>query len=276
MAIQTKILRLGFLGLMTLLVSCSGSSTNIEQRPLFQEVYKQKKEHSDKKALKIAFEVMDSSGGYDNWKKARYLNWIFFNARRWIWDKKTGDVRVYRKKDSLTVMMNLNSREGTVFKGDRHLTNPDTVQKYVNEAYKMWANDSYWVFMPFKLIDPGVRLQYKGEEVTPTEVKSDVIRVSFDSVGVTPKNFYDIYVSKETRRVCFWDYYPSKTYADKKGKPYFSLPWTNYREFKGLKIALNHGGKNKITGVSVRDSINRAVFKELNPYDAEEKKEKPT
>lgn len=268
MAVQAKVPVLGIMGLMIIMVGCSGNQPNIEDRSLFQKVYNKKKDHSDKKAVKIAFEVMDSSGGYDTWQNARYLNWIFFNARRWIWDKKTGDIRVYRKRDSLTIIMNLESRKGKVFKKDRRVKNPDSVQKYINEGYQMWANDSYWIFMPFKLIDPGVRLKYKGEKATPTEIKSDVLRVSFDSVGVTPKNFYDVYVSKETRRVCFWDYYPSQAYAKKQGEPYFSAPWTNYREFNGLKLALNHGSSNKITGVSVRDSLNRAVFRELNPYDS--------
>ncbi len=256
------------IGLMAGLISCGNQSKDLTQTPLFKKVYEQKKEHSDKKAVKIALRVIDSSGGYEAWKNARYLNWVFFDARRWMWDKKTGDIRVTRKKDDLTILMNLNTREGKVFKDTQRVTHPDSIQKYIEKGYRMWANDSYWLFMPFKLIDSGVILKYKGEGTTPFETKADILRVSFDSVGVTPQNFYDVYVSKETSRVCFWEYYPSK----KHDKPFFSVPWNNYQEFNGLKLALNHGGDNKMTAVSVRDSMNRAVFKELDPYDSLQKK----
>lgn len=261
-----KIRKLILLIIPFLLGGCAQEGQDIEEREIFKEVYQQKKGHSDKKAVKIALEVMDSSGGYQRWQEARYLNWIFFGSRRWMWDKQTGDVRVHDIDNDLTILMNLNSKEGKVFKDTQRVTNKDSVEKFLKRGYRMWANDSYWVFMPFKLIDSGVKLKYEGEGATPApqEEKADILKVSFKDVGVTPKNYYKVYVSKKTRRVRWWEYYPTED----KEKPFISTPWTNYQDFKGLKLSLSHGGKNKITEVSVRDSMNRAVFEELNPLDS--------
>ena len=247
--------------LLVFTIGCE-NKTQIEERSLFKKAYEQKKDHSDKKALKLAVEMIDSCGGYEAWKDARYLTWIFFDMRSWIWDKKTGDVRMRSRKDGLTILMNLHAKEGKVFKqGGERITNPDSVEKYLELGYKMWINDSYWAFMPFKVLDPGVRLQYKGEKVTANGEKAHVIRLSFDSVGVTPENVYDIYVDKESMLVKQWDYYPEKG-----GKKLTTL-WGHYEEFNGLKLALSRGDNYRISRVSVKDTINRAVFDTYNPYD---------
>ncbi len=246
---------------ITGLAGCQGEKDATE-RPLFQKVYKQKQDHSDKKAIRLAVQMTDSMGGYDTWQEKRYLGWVFFGMRSWLWDKETNDIRMHSRRDSLTVLMNLDSREGKVFKKGERVTNPDTISKYLKTGYQSWANDCYWLFMPFKVFDPGVRLTYKGKEATPRGEEAHVIRLTYDSVGVTPENQYDVYIDPESKLVKAWQYYPEP------GAKPITTPWTGYRKYNGLKLANSRGSDYKLSEISVRDSLNRAVFDTYNPYDS--------
>lgn len=246
---------------ITGLAGCQGEKDATE-RPLFQKVYKQKQDHSDKKAIRLAVQMTDSMGGYDTWQEKRYLGWVFFGMRSWLWDKETNDIRMHSRRDSLTVLMNLDSREGKVFKKGERVTNPDTIGKYLKTGYQSWANDCYWLFMPFKVFDPGVRLTYKGKEATPRGEEAHVIRLTYDSVGVTPENQYDVYIDPESKLVKAWQYYPEP------GAKPITTPWTGYRKYNGLKLANSRGSDYKLSEISVRDSLNRAVFDTYNPYDS--------
>lgn len=259
-----------FIAMLLASAGCNNvADQSIEDRERFQEIYEQKKDHSDKKAIKLAIQVQDSSGGYETWQNKRYLSWIFFDTRSWIWDKKTGDVRINSLEKDQTILMNLNSREGKVKKGGKQVTNPDSLEKYLDMGYNLWANDSYWLFMPFKMLDPGVRLKYVGEKTTMNDYKADVVELTFDSVGITPQNKYHVYIGKEDKLVRQWDYYSSA----EKEEPAIRVPWTHYNEFNGLKLSMMRGGNARITNISVRDSLNREVFKKFNPYPDSTKKQ---
>lgn len=217
---------------------------------------------SDPKAVEIAATVIDSMGGWANWKNTRYLTWNFFNYRKWIWDKWTGDVRMEASKDSLTILMNLLSRKGKVFKKGRPVHKPDSLKKYLNLGYKAWANDSYWLVMPFKFFDPGVTLKYIGEANTRAGSPAHVLELTFDSVGVTPQNKYKVYVSKESNLVKQWSYFPH--FEDK--KPAITTPWLNYQQHGDILLSGNRG-QARITGIAVLDSIDRSVFSVYDPLN---------
>lgn len=42
-------------------------------------------------------------------------------------------------------------------------SHPDSLSKYLQLGQEVWINDSYWLVMPFKLLDPGVTLKYFGQ-----------------------------------------------------------------------------------------------------------------
>lgn len=248
--------------ILTTFSACNNEGkSSLEERERFQKLYEQKKAHSDKKAIKLAMQVQDSSGGYDTWKDSRYLSWIFFGTRSWIWDKKTGDVRMNSLDKEQTILMNIKNKEGKVLKDGKRITNEDSLKKYLELGYKSWINDSYWLFMPFKMLDPGVRLKYVGEKQTMNDYKADVVSMTFDSVGVTPQNKYHVYIGKENKLVRQWDYYSNKENEE----PEFRVPWAHYNEFNGLKLSMMRGGNARITNIGVKDSLNRKVFREFDP-----------
>ncbi|MGH9321913.1 MAG: hypothetical protein ACRD3V_18755, partial [Vicinamibacteria bacterium] len=161
---------------------------------------------SDAKAVAIADEVMKALGGRKAWDETRYVTWNFFGRRAHVWDKHSGNLRF--ENDGSVVLMNLGTKKGRVWKNGEEVTSPADLEKALHDAESAWINDSYWVFMPYKLKDTGVTLKYLGKGKTEAGASADVLQLTFENVGRTPENKYHVYVDDESRLVTQWDYYP--------------------------------------------------------------------
>jgi len=170
---------------------------------------------SDPKALAIADKVMEALGGKDAWDQTRFLRFDFAVekdgkpqvSRSHTWDKWTGRYRLEGKTkegDAYLVLTNVNSKEGSAYLKGERLKGEDEA-KYLKQAYGIWVNDAYWLTMPYKLRDPGVILTYAGNEKGGQEAW-DKIALSFDNVGLTPKDKYWAYVNEKTHLVDKWEY----------------------------------------------------------------------
>ena len=214
-------------------------------------------ENKYSKAANLALRVLDSMGGEKAWQESRYISWEFIGIRRWLWDKYTGDVRFNSYEDNLTVLMNLESEEGKAFYDKEQLNDPDSLNKILDLTRKAWVNDSYWLVMPFKLLEPGVVLSYLNEKNDMAGNLCDVIEMHFDSVGYTPQNKYDIYIDKETSLVSQWTFYPHYD-----STALFSTPWQDYKKYGDIYLTGFHGTIN-LSHILVTDSLNRDVFTKL-------------
>jgi hypothetical protein len=100
------------------------------------------------------------------------------------------------------------------------------------QAYGRFINDSYWLLAPLKLKDPGVKLstgqpqQIEGKEYW-------LLHLSFDGVGLTPSDQYNLWIDPQTHLVGFWDYIPEPGKSAR-------MSWEDYRDFNGLKLATRH------------------------------------
>ena len=100
------------------------------------------------------------------------------------------------------------------------------------EAFFRWTNDSYWLLAPLKLLDAGVSL-------SPAAVTRDLppsratMTLSFDGVGLTPGDQYDLAIDLATNRVTHWTYRPN---PDKS----VGASWDGYEEFNGLTLSTDH------------------------------------
>jgi len=217
-------------------------------------------EKSDPKAIAIADSVMAACGGRANWDATRYLAWRFFGKRLNVWDKVTGDVRVESRGS--TILMNLESKTGRAWKDEQELTDPADVRRALDYGYEAWVNDSYWVFMPFKLRDDGVILKYLGEGETKDGEKTDILSVTFENVGLTPENKYEVQVDKKTHLVVSWSFYmdASDEY------PRFTTPWKNYKRYGKLLLSDDRGEK-KHTELGAFDKLPESVFKDPEPFE---------
>ncbi len=217
---------------------------------------------SDAKAIKIADDVMKASGGKKNWDAAHFISWNFFGSRKLIWDKYTGNVRIENVKNDTKILVNINTLKGKVFKNGAELTNADSLAKYLEEGKNIWINDSYWLVMPFKMKDPGVTLKYISKDTTQKGAKSDVVRLTYKGVGVTPNNAFNVWVNKKTHLVDQWAFYKEANQP----KPNFVLPWDDYQTFEKIKLSGSRG-ERKITDIHVFNNIPESVFTSFAPVD---------
>lgn len=192
---------------------------------------------SDPEAIAIADKVMEASGGRKAWDQTEVLQWRFFGNRLHTWNKKTGDITIESEKDSFKINMNINTMEGSVNWKGNELTKADSLDKYLDKGKAWWINDSYWIFLPFKLKDSGVTLKYLGEAETAEGAPAEKLELTFAGVGVTPDNKYHVYVDKESNLVTQWDFFGN--YADE--KPRFSTPWKDYKQYGEIMLSSSRG-----------------------------------
>ena len=90
----------------------------------------------------------------------------------------------------MTVLMNIQSKDGRVFVAGEAVSDPDTIATKLEHGYRAWINDSYWLVMPYELKDSGVTLSYRGVEKTEDGRPAAALELTFKEVGVTPQNKY--------------------------------------------------------------------------------------
>jgi hypothetical protein len=200
---------------------------------------------SDPKAIEVADQVMKALGGKDHWDSMPCIAWTFESAvkdtmrpgaRHHMWDKHSGWHRVEgknRQGQSFVVVHRLDQPEGKAWV-DGVAIEGDSLQKMLKRAKSMWTNDTYWMLMPYKLRDPGVRLKYDGE-VKEGDVTYDKLALSFEKVGETPGDHYWIYVNRATHRVEKWDFVLQSDQP-----PPQTWTWEGYEQHDGMWFPTTH------------------------------------
>lgn len=180
---------------------------------------------NDPRAVEVAERLMEGMGGKENWDTQRLIAFRFVVERdgeelsNWlhIWDRYSGRYRLEgetRDGQFLRVLFNVNSREGEAWLGADKLE-PEAAAPYIEQAYGRFINDTYWLLMPWKWLDPGVILTYEGE-TDVDGVIHDVVHLGFDAgVGLTSNDQYWGYVSRETHLMTRWEF----LLQDREGNP---------------------------------------------------------
>jgi hypothetical protein len=218
---------------------------------------------SDLKAIEIADKVMASMGGRKNWDNTHFLCWNFFGSRQLIWDKWTGDVRIESYRDSIQYIVNINTMKGRASVKGKEVTDPDSLTQLLDHARRIWINDSYWLIMPYKLKDSGVTLKYLREDTTQEGIDSDVLQLTFNKVGVTPENKYEVWVDKESSMVRQWAYYRYDTLQE----PGFVTPWQDWERKGTVMLSGNRGDKGSLSDIMVLDKCPENTFSSFDPIN---------
>lgn len=214
---------------------------------------------SDPQAVAVARRVLNQMGGQDQWQATRYIRWTFFGRRTHYWDRWTGDIRIENKPR--TILMNIHTMKGSVWEDGERIQDPDALKEALDQGRKIWINDSYWMFMPYKLLDPGVTLSYEGERLLEDGRPAAVLGLTFaEGVGVTPENRYEVFVARDTGLVEQWSFFSK---ADDRS-PGFTLPWAGWTRFGRILLAKNHG-QGKDWKIAVFEHLPAAVFAEPGP-----------
>jgi hypothetical protein len=213
---------------------------------------------ADPTALAVADSVVSACGGWGSANKARYVAFDFVvvkegkELRRTSHklDRHTGDCRLSGTSAAgfeFDVLMDAYTRDGEVMM-DGEPANTDSKKDLLEFAYGAFINDAYWLFMPFKLHDPGVHLTDEGARTDDEGKTWRVIKLHFDpGTGLTPGDRYWVYVDPETYRVGRWDYHLQNMEED---EPPNVATWENWQQVGPVWLSLDKNMQN--SGVSIR------------------------
>jgi len=234
------------------LYSCGTDSSSYGNppAPTFNVAY------SDQAAMNIADEVMEAMGGRQAWDTTRFISWNFFGRRTHTWDKLEKRVRIDMPADTLSMIVNLETKGGSAKKAGKLVTDLEALTGILDGGYKAWINDSYWLTMPFKLKDDGVTIKSVGQGQTTIGKAADLLELTFSGVGVTPHNKYIIYVDQESNLVTQWDFFPSV--ADTTAR--FQSPWPNYKKYGDLMLSGGQIAGNKLSDIKVSQTTDDNVW----------------
>ena len=158
-------------------------------------------------AKMIAQRTLDAMGGAEAWQGTRFVRFEFFGFRLHHWDRYTGRHRLEGKTrdgDAYVVLLNLNSREGKAWLNGEPVGGEE-LDQWLERAWSAWINDTYWLFMPYKLMDPGVNLSHDGVETIDGNTY-DKLKLTFEQVGLTPGDTYWAWINRETGLMDQWAY----------------------------------------------------------------------
>jgi hypothetical protein len=226
---------------------------------------------ADSRAGQIARDVLQAMGGEEAWNGTRFVRWRFFGGRLHHWDRYTGDVRIEspartdregQEQPSFLVLMNVHSKQGRAWESGEQVTEAEALTGYLDRGHKLWVNDSYWMFMPYKLLDPGVRLTFAGERALEDGRAADVLDLTFEGVGYTPENRYEVFVARDTGLVEQWSFFAEASAEE----PDFTLPWGDWKRFGGIMLATNHG-QDRDWEIVVYDELPTTVFQSPDPVE---------
>jgi hypothetical protein len=201
-------------------------------------------------ATAIGKSLWNALGGDDGWNRARYLrfDWIVEKdgkrvvARSHHWDRWSGRYRVdgVDKEGPYSIYFNVNTRAGEAFVGGKKVTDAAQEKKWVTDGYEAFINDSYWLLAPFKIFDPGVTVVSDGQDKGPNGETCDVLKLSFNGVGLTPKDVYWLYVDRKSHLVVEWKYV-----LDGENKPPTAFAWSDWKTIGSIQLASMRKGIGK-------------------------------
>jgi hypothetical protein len=201
-------------------------------------------ETRDPAAVTVARRTLAAMGGERAFAALRTLKFDFVVERdgkevarvHHVWDRWDGRYRVEGKnregKNALTLFNVQKPSVGRSWLDGQELAG-DELEKALERAYGRFINDTYWLLMPAKMEDPGVNLTSEGEAEKDGKTY-DVVRLTFgDAVGLTPKDNYWAYVSKESGLMDRWEFV--LTGQEEKDRAAFA--WTDWQNVGGVRLA---------------------------------------
>ena len=210
----------------------------------------------DPDVARIYATMSERQGSTDTWNRVRFLafDWIVRLddgevRRSHEWDKYEGRARVAwtaEGSETVAILDQMNPHQGRAWT-DGVAVEGDGLEAALERAYRIHINDAYWLVMPFKWSDPGVRTRYLGPETGEDGRSYDVVELTFESVGVTPDNKYHAYVSTETGLMERWAHHSTR-----EAEPSYA-EWAGYTQVGPLLLALDKG-RIQFENVRVVDS----------------------
>jgi len=197
----------------------------------------------DPKAAAVAERVMAAMGGRAAFESRRLLRFDFAVERggetvavyhHW-WDRPTGRYRVEgktREGKEYRAIFNIKDKAGKVWLDGSLLAGAEA-EEFLDRAHGRFINDTYWLLMPWKWLDPGVSLAYEGERELDGK-RFDVVRLSFDKgIGLTSNDRYWGLVDQGSGRMERWEYVLEKDDGSPGDEAPSVFAWTGWSDAGG-------------------------------------------
>jgi len=199
-----------------------------------------------KTADELARRVADVAVG-TAWEKARYFEFNFavehgneqttgFPER---WDRVSGNYRVSGrdpKGNDFLVIMNVNTKKGRAWLNGEEV-HDSRLGDTLAIGYRRFANDTYWLLMPLKMTEAGVKREALGERTDSCGRTWDVVKVTMEGGDVAWG-----WINRDSGLVEEWDMHLQSAPAD---EPPVQVMFHDYGRYAGLLISTRREVRNK-------------------------------
>lgn len=225
---------------------------------------------ADPKADEVGKQLIAELGGEAAWEKARQFRFDFVVEREGkaiarfahVWDRYTGDYRLTGTDKAgapYAVYFNVNTKQGQALVNGKPVEG-DERAKQLENAYERFINDTYWLLAPWKIFDPGVTRTYDGAKPCPDGGTCDVLKLSFEGVGLTPKDVYWLWVTQDGHKMVQWQFVLNGA-----SEPPTTAAWKDWEKFGGILLSLDKPMSGRpvairFENVSVSPSRDDALF----------------
>jgi len=133
-------------------------------------------------ADELASQMLNSLN-FEAYKSTTYIEFTFKKRHHFKWDRAQNSCEVYWK--NYRVDLDLNRHQlSKAYEGDKKIEGEDA-QELIDNALKLFNNDSFWLVAPFKVFDPGTE-----RRLIQTKHQEDALLVTYTNGGSTPGDSY--------------------------------------------------------------------------------------
>lgn len=129
---------------------------------------------------------------YQAWLNTGAIEWTFRETRNHLWDRERHLARL--EWNNCISWIDLSTKLGKIKCGKYFLSSTEAKEK-IDEAWELWANDSFWLNPLAKLRDEGTI-----RKIIPTPHSSPSLLVTYQGGGITPGDSY-LWETDSTGRV---------------------------------------------------------------------------
>jgi hypothetical protein len=117
------------------------------------------------------------------WDSTAIVSWESRVGNKYLWDKNRNLVQVEWKNNK--VLLNVGTKKGKAWTDGNAVADTEKADKLVEEAYKYFINDAFWLNPVVKLFDEGVE-----RSIVTQPDGTEGLMVTYNSGGVTPGDSY--------------------------------------------------------------------------------------
>jgi hypothetical protein len=226
---------------------------------------------SEPRAVEIARALTARLGGQAAWDRTRYLTWNAMGKRRYLWDRSAGQVRLERAGPrsgrAYVIVFEAEGGAGRAWREGQQVTEPSELDPMLAAARRDWISDSWWLLMPWKLMDDGVVLRYRGRGETAEGRSASVLEVTFERAGIAPDGMYLVWVGLESGLVEQW-----AGFTEREGtEPAWTCPWQGWKRYGAVMLCGDHGDLGGrpmlLTDIALPREVPPGAFTSPDPID---------